>query len=67
MLRWIVGLTVFCLVSAALGLGHIMPMESNTQSMWLALTALSGTLLVCSFDAFETQTNHASSDIDEES
>ena len=55
MLRWIVGLAVLCLGSAVLGLGHVVQLASNTQSMLLALTALSGALLVSSFDAFETQ------------
>ena len=55
MLRWMIGLAGLCLTSAVLGLGHVVPLASATQSMFLALTALSGSLLFCSFDAFETQ------------
>jgi hypothetical protein len=62
MLPWIAALACLCAVSAALGLGHVFPLTASAQGMFLALTALSGVLLVSTFDAYETTTQSAGSD-----
>lgn len=55
MLRLITLLLGTCLVSAAAGLGLVGPVDASARSWCLALTALSATLLVSSFDAYETE------------
>ena len=55
MLRWMLGLAALCFVSALLGLGNVVAIASDMKGMLLTLTALSGALLVSTFDAFETQ------------
>lgn len=55
MLRWITALLGICLMSGAAGLGVVGPVEVSVRSWCLVLTALSATLLISSFDAYETQ------------
>ena len=55
MLRWMLGLASLCFLSALLGLGNVVAMASDMKGMLLTLTALSGAMLVSTFDAFETQ------------
>ena len=62
MLRWIIILALVCSISAIVGLGLIVPVQGSVQGLLLALTALSATMLVSSFDAFETQASTAERD-----
>lgn len=55
MLRWIIALSVLCAGSAAMGFGHFVPLASTLSSLCLTVFALSATLLIGSFDAYETQ------------
>lgn len=55
MLRWIVALTVLCAASAVVGFGHVVPSASTLSSLGLMVFALSATLLIGSFEAYETQ------------
>lgn len=55
MLRWITLLFSTCSVSAAVGLGLLGPVDTTARGWCLALTALSATLLVSAFDAYETE------------
>lgn len=55
MLRWIAMSAVTCVGCAALGLGKVYPLASGVESFFLAMSALSGTILVGSYDAYETQ------------
>ncbi len=55
MLRWVCLSAVLCAIFAALGLGQVVPLASSMQSFFLAMAALSGTVLVSSYDAYETQ------------
>ena len=55
MLRWIAMSAITCVGCAALGLGKVMPLASGVESFFLAMAALSGTILVGSYDAYETQ------------
>ena len=66
MLRWITALLGTCLVSGAAGLGFVGPMDGHVRNWCLALTALSATLLISSFDAYETQAHTRSSDREDE-
>ncbi len=55
MLRWI-GISAFiCVCCAALGFGKILPLTNGLESFFLAMAALSGTVLVSSYDAYETE------------
>ena len=55
MLRWILALAVLCAASAALGFGQVMQVGATASGLCLAVFALSGTLLIGSFEAYETQ------------
>ena len=55
MLRWIISLTFLCAISAAIGFGHFVPLASTLNSLCLMVFALSATLLIGSFEAYETQ------------
>lgn len=55
MLRWIAVSAVTCVGCVAMGLGKVMPLTSGIESFFLAMAALSGTVLVSSYDAYETQ------------
>ena len=55
MLRWIFSLSALCVVSAAMGFGKIVPLASSLEGLCLAVSALSATLLIGSFEAYETQ------------
>lgn len=55
MLRWIAMSAVTCVGCAAIGLGKVYPLASGVESFFLAMSALSGTILVSSYDAYETQ------------
>ena len=55
MLRWIIALTVLCGVSATLGFGQFVPLASAPSGLFLAIFAVSATLLIGSFEAYETQ------------
>ena len=54
MLRWIFALATLCVASAALGFGKIVPLADASSSLCLVVFALSGTLLIGSFEAYET-------------
>jgi hypothetical protein len=60
MLRWITLLSGTCLGSGAVGLGMIGPVDGGARGWCLALTALSATFLISSFDAYETEASRAS-------
>lgn len=66
MLRWITALLGTCLVSGAAGLGLVGPVQGSVRNWCLALTALSATLLISSFDAYETQSQTRSAEWDDE-
>ncbi len=55
MLRWVTLSAVLCVAFACLGLGQVVPLASGMQSFFLAMAALSGTVLISSYDAYETQ------------
>ena len=55
MLRWMMALAALCVGSAALGFGHVTPMSGTLSGVCLAVFALSATLLIGSFEAYETQ------------
>ena len=46
MLRWMMALTGLCVVSAALGFGHVTPGSGTLSGVCLAVFALSATLLI---------------------
>ncbi len=46
---------LLCVLCAAVGLGKIVPVTSGVESFFLAMAALSGTVLISSYDAYETQ------------
>ncbi len=56
MLRWITLLSGTCVASGAAGLGVIGQVDGTARGWFLALTALSATFLISSFDAYETET-----------
>ncbi len=59
MLR-LVGVSAFlCVACAAIGLGKVVPLGGSVESFFLAMAALSGTVLISSYDAYETQPAHA--------
>lgn len=60
MLRWILLLSGTCLSSAVAGLGLAGPVDGTARGWCLTLTALSATLLISSFDAYETDAGAAS-------
>lgn len=62
MLRWIVALSLLCAASAAVGFGHVVPFASTLSSLCLMVFALSATLLIGSFEAYETQALRVESD-----
>jgi len=62
MLRWILALFTLCVASAALGFGKIVPLPGASASICLAVFALSATLLIGSFEAYETQAVRAERD-----
>lgn len=66
MLRWITALLGTCLLSGSAGLGILGPVEAGVRNWCLVLAALSATLLVSSFDAYETQSSARSSDRSED-
>jgi hypothetical protein len=55
MLRWIGISALLCVLCAALGLGKVVPLTSTVENFFLAMAALSGTVLFSSYDAYETQ------------
>ncbi len=55
MLRWMMALAALCVVSAALGFGHVTPVSGALSGVCLAVFALSATLLIGSLEAYETQ------------
>lgn len=55
MLRWVGLSALLCVVCAAVGLGKVVPLASGVESFFLAMAALSGTVLISSYDAYETQ------------
>lgn len=55
MLRLMMALSALCVGSAAMGLGKIMPLPATTSGLCLAVFALSATLLIGSFEAYETE------------
>ena len=55
MLRWIAFLAGTCVCSAIAGLGLAGPIDGSARGWCLALTALSATVLISSFDAYETE------------
>jgi hypothetical protein len=55
MLRWIFALACLCAVTAYLDFGRIVPIGSTTGGLCLVIFALSATLLIGSFEAYETQ------------
>ena len=55
MLRLILALAALCVGSGVLGLGHLMPVSGPFSGLCLAVFALSATLLIGSFEAYETQ------------
>ena len=50
-----IGLTALCAGSAVLGFGHFTSISGSLSSFCLAVFALSATLLIGSFEAYETQ------------
>ncbi len=62
MVRWILSLTALCVVSATLGFGKFLPLASTAQSLWLVVFAVSATLLIGAFEAYETQVGRADTD-----
>ncbi len=55
MLRWIGFSALLCVLCAALGLGKVVPLTSAVENFFLAMAALSATVLFSSYDAYETQ------------
>lgn len=55
MLRWVAISAISSVTFAALGLGQIVPLAPGMQSFCLAMAAFAGTVLVSSYDAYETQ------------
>jgi uncharacterized membrane protein YtjA (UPF0391 family) len=55
MLSWMMALAALCVASAALGFGHVTPMSGTLSGVCLAVFALSATLLIGSFEAYETR------------
>ncbi len=55
MLRWMMALAALCVGSAALGFGHVTPVSGSLSGLCLAIFALSATLLIGSFEAYETR------------
>ena len=55
MLRWILALAALCVGSAMVGLGHVTPVSGTMSGLCLAVFALSATVLIGSFEAYETQ------------
>ena len=56
MLRWVALSAGLSALFVALGLGQIVALTPSMQSFFLAMAALTGTVLVSSYDAYETQT-----------
>ncbi len=51
-----VGLSAFlCAFCMAIGFGKIVTVTSGVESFFLAMAALSATVLISSYDAYETQ------------
>ena len=55
MLRWVILSAALCAAFGSLGLGAVVPLASGVQSFFLAMAALTGTVMVSSYDAYETQ------------
>ena len=55
MLRLMMALSALCVGSAAMGLGKVIPLPATTSGLCLAVFALSATLLIGSFEAYETE------------
>jgi hypothetical protein len=62
MLRLVCLSALLCVVCATLGLGKIVPLTSGLENFFLALAALSATVLIGSCDAYETQSAAADAD-----
>lgn len=55
MLRCVTLSALLCALCAALGFGKLLPLTSGVESFFLAMAALSATVLISSYDAYETQ------------
>ena len=55
MLRWIALLFATCAASGTAGLGYLGSIDGTARGWCLALTALTGMLLISSCDAYETE------------
>lgn len=55
MLRWVGLSAILCVLCAAVGLGKVVPLAPGVENFFLAMAALSGTVLFSSYDAYETQ------------
>ena len=62
MLRLMAISALLCVTCAALGLGKLFPLTTGIESFFLAMAALSGTVLISSCDAYETQAVGSSED-----
>lgn len=55
MVRLMLALAALCAVSGVLGLGRVVPVSATFSGLCLAVFALSATLLIGSFEAYETR------------
>lgn len=55
MLRCVMTSALLCALCSALGFGKVVPLTSGMASFFLAMAALSATVLISSYDAYETQ------------
>ncbi len=55
MLRWVGFSALLCVLCAAIGLGKIVTLTAGVENFFLAMAALSATVLFSSYDAYETQ------------
>ncbi|WP_131115362.1 hypothetical protein [Lichenihabitans psoromatis] len=62
MLRFIGLLALLCVVCITLGMGKVVQLTSGVENFFLALAALSATVLISSYDAYETQSATTESD-----
>lgn len=55
MLRCVTFSALACALCSALGFGKVVALNSSVESFFLAMAALSATVLISSYDAYETQ------------
>ena len=55
MLRCVMFSALLCAMCSALGFGKVVALTSGVESFFLAMAALSATVLISSYDAYETQ------------